>query len=140
MSPMFDISHWFVWKSKAEREQEAEEYAEWAFPYGEQQRENLAALMKAVFPKSEASLNMVKFLSCRELYEKELRRARQRDVAIDGMLNNVKKIRGILKENEMAVFMALVLANAEVDKDVEYPSAQFILTHADELRLLRNEG
>jgi len=129
----------FVWKNKAEREEEQAVYGEWAFPYGPQQKESIEDLLRALFPKGDVVYNLIKYLTCRELYEKELKTAKNQDAAADRMINHVRKFRNVLKESEMPVYLAIVLADAAIDENLEYPSANVIRAYEAELRLLRNK-
>ena len=135
--PIFDISNWFAWKTKAEREQEAEDYAEWAFPFGEGQQDMIKSLLATLVAENDASLAMVQFLSCRELYEKALKDTKRREAAIEMMMSRTKKYKLIIKEKDMGMYLSLVLANASVDETLEYPSPEQIRAYADELNLLR---
>ncbi|MCL1849631.1 MAG: hypothetical protein FWF83_08205 [Clostridiales bacterium] len=137
--PILDISSWFIWKTKEERQRETEEYTEWAFPYGERQRENLTALLASLFPPKDRVFAMVQYLTCRELYEKELKATKDKDDAIDRMINTVKKHKRIIRPEDMVLLMALVLTDEQIDERVQYPSAETIRERAIELNLLRKD-
>ncbi|MCL2227943.1 MAG: hypothetical protein FWB97_10045 [Oscillospiraceae bacterium] len=130
----------FQWKRKAEMEREQVEYEKWAFPYGEKQRENLQALLFAVFPKRDVPSTLIPFLTCRELYETALKHTgRASDEIIDMLINKQRKYKSIIKKKDMTTLIALVLADAAVDERAEYPSAEVIHHRAEELEKLRRE-
>ena len=120
------VSSWFQWKSKAVREKEQAKYEAWAFPHGKNQRKNLEKLMQELCPKEQLPFLLVGFLSCKELYEKlldDLDSSESVENTADIFINSEKKYKHIIKEGEMARYVALVLADAEIDERCEYPSA-----------------
>ena len=123
----------FSWKSKATQEKEQIEYEKWAFPYGDKQREKLQALLLAVFPKDTVPTTLVPFLTCKELYDRALEKAEVRDLAIDIMINKQKSYKRIIKKKDMPTFLALVLADADIDENCEYPQADSIHERAREI-------
>ena len=127
----------FTWKSRATQEREQEEYALWAFPHGQKQRDNLEKLLLEVYPKETVPTTLIPFLTCKELYESVLKKAGSRDLAVETLINNVKKYKQIIKKKNMTTYIALVLADADIDELCEYPSADDIRSRAlafDELR------
>jgi len=130
----------FTWKSRSTQEKEQEEYARWAFPYGEKQREKLQALLLSVYPKESVPTTLIPFLTCKELYEGILRKSTSRDEAVDVLINKQKKYKRILKKKDMPTYIALVLADAGIDEQCEYPDADAIRARAQELERLRVEN
>ena len=129
------LANLFKRKTKAEIEREDREYARWAFPYGEHQRSNLMALLTELYPGKGkgATLGLVAFLTCRELYEDALKNTGERDAAIDNMLNTVRKYKSVIKVKEMPLCLAIVLANEKVGNDAVYPDAASVKALAEEL-------
>ena len=130
----------FTWKSKATQEKEQEEYARWAFPYGEKQRENMQNLLLSLYPKESIPTTLIPFLTCKELYEGVLKKSASRDEALDVLINKQKKYKRIIKKKDMTMYIALVLADADIDERCEYPAADVIRTRAQELDALRIEN
>jgi len=128
----------FSWKSKAAKKKEQAAYEKWAFPYGQAQQDNLQALLLAVFPKESIPTTLIPFLTCKELFEMALEN-RTTDMAIDTLINSQKKYKRIIKQKDMPTYIALVLADAAVDETANYPSAEEIHAHAEELEKLRRE-
>jgi len=133
-----DIS-WFSFKSRATAAKEQAEYAKWAFPFGQEQRDNLEKLLKEIFPKEPLPSLLIPFLTCKELYEGILEKAGSTDAAIDVMINKQKSYKQILKKKTMTIYLALVLADAGVDEQCLYPSADDILKKAGELEANRKK-
>jgi len=123
----------FQFKSRKQIEKEEQEYALWAFPYGDIQRERLCALIRELYPKASVPLHLASFLTCKELYEGVLKDTGSSEEAIDKMINTIKKYGELIRKNEMPMFLALVLADAEVDENNEYPPAEAIRIKTQEL-------
>jgi len=123
----------FSWKSMAAQEKEQEEYALWAFPRGQTQRDNLEKLLKELFPKDNTAMALVSFLTCKELYEGALGKGGSRDDAIGTVKREQKKYRHILKTKDMAMYIALVMADADIDERCEYPAVGELRERAQEL-------
>jgi len=114
----------FQMKSKKQREKEEKAYANWAFPHGDLQRERLAELLAELIIKGPVEINMASFLTCKELYENTLEDSESQDAAIEKIINVLRSYGQLIKSEEMPIFLALVLADAEIDENCEYPSAQ----------------
>ena len=119
-------------KSKAQIAEENAKYEAWAFPYGAIQRERLEALLKALHPKEkQIGTILVPFLTCKELYEGDMKEFGDTARAIDYMLNIRKKFKFLLPAKTMPLMLALVVADAQLDPlVVEYPTADEILAMA----------
>ena len=129
----------FTWKSKSTQEREQEEYDKWAFPYGEKQRDKLQELLLSVYPKESIPTTLIPFLTCKELFEGIRKKSASREEAIDVLINKQKKYKQILKKKDMTTYIALVLADADVDERCEYPAADEIRERARELESFRRE-
>lgn len=115
-----------TWKSKAQQKKEAEEYAKWAFPYGEAQREKLLALLFEVFPKESEPTVLVPFLTCKELFEGALTKTGNEDSAIEVLVTDVKKYKRIIPKKNMPMYIAFVLADRSAGAELDYPSADWV--------------
>jgi len=124
----------FQWKSKEQREKEARVYADWAFPHGEKQKENLGALIHELIPKASLPLCMASYLTCKELYERTLESSETRENAVDKMLNAIGNYHQLIKSDEMPLYLALVLADADLDEECEYPSTEEMRIRIKELK------
>ena len=127
----------FQFKSKKQIEKEAKEYALWAFPYGDLQKEKLSALVKELSPKTPVQLSLASFLTCKELYENALENSESRDDAVNNMINVIRSYSQLIKTDEMPLYLALVLADADVDDSCEYPSAEEMRVRIKKLEDMR---
>jgi len=123
----------FSFKSKAAQEKEQEEYALWAFPHGQSQRDNLEKLLKELFPKDNTAMALISFLTCKELYGTALKSNESSDEAIDTVISEQRKYKHVLKRKEVAMYIALAIADADIDEQCEYPAADEIRTHAEDI-------
>lgn len=130
----------FTWKSKSTQQKEQETYERWAFPYGQKQRDALQKLLLDVYPKESIPTTLIPFLTCKELYEGILIKAGSRDEAVDLMINKQKKYKQIIKKKTMSTYLALVLADADIDDRCEYPPADEIKARANELDGIRRDN
>jgi len=128
----------FSWKSRATQEKEQEEYAIWAFPYGQSQRDNLEALLQAIYPGGSIAISLIQFLTCKELYEGEIKKTGPGDKALNALINIQKDYKHIIKKKDMTTYIALVLADADIDERCQYPTADEIRARARELESARN--
>ena len=127
----------FTWQSAADRKREQAAYEKWAFPYGEKQRDNLKSLLETVFKKNDGFI-LFNFLMCKEMYDDALEDNESRDLAISALINKRKNNRlqiiKQLKPKEWLLYIALVLADKNVDESCEYPTAEQIIAKAQELQ------
>ena len=131
---------WLSFKSRATVKKEQEEYAKWAFPNGQEQRENLEKLLKDIYPKEPIPSLLIPYLTCKELYEGILEKAGSVDVAVDVMINKQKNYKQIIKKKTMTTYLALVLADAAIGESCQYPSSEQILAKVEELDSRRKKG
>ena len=123
----------FQFKSREQREKEEHEYAVWAFPYGDLQRENLTALIRELKPKESVPIFLTSFLTCKEIYESTLQKSESRESTIEKMLNEIKRYNQLIRPKEMPMYLALVLVDKDIDERCEYPSIDVIKAKIQEL-------
>ena len=85
----------FQFKSKAQREKEEKEYASWAFPYGDLQRENLTALISELKPKEPSQMLLFSYLTCKEIHKNASEDSESREETIAKMMNIITKSIGM---------------------------------------------
>ena len=127
----------FNFKSKQQREKEEREYAAWAFPYGDLQREKLAELMRELKPREQPQMMMFSFLTCKELYKNQFEESKSREDAIGRFLGAAKNYKQLIRKDDLCMYLALVLSDAEIDEKCGYPGADEIRARASELEELR---
>lgn len=140
------IADWFTFKSKEAREQDAQRYDAWAFPYGRAQREKLCQIIGQLLPEENVQSGMGVFLLGREGYLGSVKEDAQK-VAQKGeeqrILRSVYKMQPLLptkkKRALLSRYMALILADAQIDEKLEYPTVEQLRKNALELEpALRN--
>jgi hypothetical protein len=123
----------FQFKNREQREKEELEYAIWAFPYGDLQRENLTALIRELKPKESIPIFLTSFLTCKEIYENTLQKSESRENTIEKMLNEIKRYNQLIRPKEMPMYLALVLADKDIDERCKYPPIDTIKAKIKEL-------
>ena len=134
------IADWFSFKSKEEREREARQYAQWAFPYGEPQREKLSEIIRQLLPEEDVKAGLAVFLMGREGYRGSVKEDAQ-EVAQKGeekrILRSVYRMQPMLptkkKKALLSRYMALIIADCQVGEDLDYPTVEQLRKMAQEL-------
>ena len=121
--------NFFLWKTKEQVKTEEEDYAKWAFPYGQAQREKLVKLMLEIFPKESEATTLIPYLTCKELYLKACKSPDLSDYAI-AKLMEMRKYKRLIRKQDMPYYVALVVADSRVDENLEYPTAEEIRSMA----------
>jgi len=129
----------FQFKSKAQREKEEKEYASWAFPYGDLQRENLTALISELKPKEPSQMLLFSYLTCKEIHKNASEDSESREETIAKMMSIIKRYKQLIKKSDVNMYLAIVLADAEIDERCEYPSADEIRASIQELDEFANK-
>jgi len=127
----------FQFKSKKQMEKEERQYALWAFPYGDLQREKLTSLVKELDPKASIQITLASYLTCKELFEDVLENTESQDAATEKMLKSIRSYGQLIKAKEMPFYLALVLADSQIDETCKYPSKDEIQTKIEELESIR---
>jgi hypothetical protein len=129
----------FQWKNKKQQEKEQQEYAQWAFPYGELQRANLTQLMRELKPKDAPEMLLVSFLTCKELYEDMLAGTQSSEDAVRNLLRSAGGYSQLIRKADTLMYIAVVLADAGIDEACVYPSADDIRSQIRELEELKKK-
>ena len=124
-------------KSQAEIKKQQDEYNIWAFPYGQQQRTAIEARLKELLPKESPQFLMFGYLTCREFYEKYMEQSDTGEFDIVKFSEMLRKRRNVINRKHVHVYIALVLADKNINENCEYPPANEIMAHAE--RILRKE-
>jgi len=80
---------------------------------------------------------MASFLTCKELYEREHEGSESREKTIDRMINSIGSYNQLIKSDEMPMYLALVLADTDIDEECVYPSADEIRVRIRDLNELK---
>ena len=136
---MGGIADWFSFKSAKQRERERKQFAKWAFPYGDAQRDKVFELVKELLPKEDPKAAAAVFLMGREAYRgsfkddaEDLAGRTEKDklAALDSILRT--QLFGRYKKF-IPYYKALVLADSRVDETLNYPSVEELRRMAEAL-------
>ena len=70
---MGSIADWFTFKSAKQRARDERNFARWAFPYGEAQKEKIIQLIRELMPKEDPKAALSVFLMGRQAYRGSFR-------------------------------------------------------------------
>ena len=136
---MGSIADWFMFKSAKQRARDERNFARWAFPYGEAQKEKITQLIRELMPKEDPKAALSVFLMGRQAYRGSFRddpedlaeRTKQDQMdALDAVLAN--QLFGRYKKF-IPYYKVLVLADLEVDENLNYPSAEELRRRVEEM-------
>ena len=136
---MGSLADMFTFKTKKQRERDAKNFNRWAFHYGEAQREKVVAIIKELLPKEDPKAALAVYLMGREAYRGSFkddaeeiaeRTEAQRLRALDYQLST--QLFGRYKKFK-PYYKAMVLADAKVDENLNYPSVEELRRMAEEL-------
>ena len=136
---MGGIADWFSFKSPKQRAKEQKQYDRWAFPYGQEQKEKLLNLVKELLPKEDPKAAVAVFLMGRQAYRGSFKDDAE-DLAERTEADKLASLDYILKtqlfgryKKFIPYYKVLVLADAEVDETLNYPSVEELRRRAEEL-------
>ena len=128
---------WLQWKSKSTRERDEQEYAQWAFPFGDAQKEKIALCLKELFPKEDPSVSLVCFLTAKEIISRVYQIYNidaHRTFALQSINKDLKRYKRLFRPKETnVIYCALALADLDITHELNYPSADELRVTADEL-------
>ena len=136
---MGSIAEWFTFKSAKQRAREEKQFARWAFPYGEAQKEKVLELIRQLLPKEDPKAAMAVFLMGREALRGSFKddpedlaeRTEQNKMnALDATL--ATQLFGRYKKF-IPYYKALILADLEVDETLNYPSVEELRHRAEKM-------
>ena len=136
---MGSLADMFTFKTRKQRERDAQKFNRWAFPYGEPQREKLIAIIKELLPKEEPKAALAVYLMGREAYRGSFKDDAE-DLAERTEERKLRAMDYLLKEQLFGrykkfipYYKALILADAQVDETLNYPSVEELRRQAEEL-------
>ena len=133
------FSEWFTFKSAKQKAREAKMFAQWAFPYGDAQKEKISQLIRELMPKEDPRSGLAVFLMGRQAYRgsflddpEDLAERTEDDkmTALDKVLE--QQLFGKYRKF-FPYYKVLVLADLEVDETLNYPSVEELRRRAEEL-------
>ena len=136
---MGSIADWFTFKSAKQRARDERNFARWAFPYGDVQKERIVQLIRELMPKEDPKAALSVFLMGRQAYRGSFRddpedlaerTAADQMAALDAIL--ASQLFGRYKKF-IPYYKVLVLADLDVDERLEYPTAEELRSRAENL-------
>lgn len=134
-----DIADWLGIKSREQEEREFQAFSENSFPYGQPQRDKVEELLSQLFPKEKKQFTMMLFLLGKQYYHGYGLRNEQDYAGFtqEERLNLAAKslnrqLFGKHKKS-LTTYLALIAADAQVEENLLYPTAQEILEQAQAL-------
>ena len=136
---MGSIADWFTFKTAKQRAREEKQFARWAFPYGDAQKERILQIIMELLPKEDPKAALSVFLMGREAYRGSFRDDPE-DLAERTQENQMKALDQILTnqlfgryKKFIPYYKALILADLDVDETLNYPSVEELRRRAEEL-------
>ena len=136
---MAGIADWFTFKSAKQRAREEKQFARWAFPYGDAQKEKVLELIRQLLPKEDPKAALAVFLMGREALRgsfkddpEDLAERTEEDkmAALDLILE--RQLFGQYRKF-LPYYKALILADLDVDETLNYPSVEELRRRAEEM-------
>ncbi len=133
------VMDWFVIKSREERAADERRYKRFAFPYGEAQRKEIERLISGLMPSEPSDTAMAVYLMGREGYlgsykmDEEDRAARSEEEKRAGCIRILKRQLQGRHKKLLPYYMALILADADIDEELRYPDEEELRKRAEEL-------
>ena len=131
-----DIADWLGIKSREQEEREFRAFSENSFPYGQPQRDKVEELLSQLFPKEKKQFTMMLFLLGKQHYHGYGLRNEQdyQGLTQEERLNiAAKRLNRQLTgkhRKSLTTYLALIAADAQVDENLLYPTAQEIQEQA----------
>lgn len=128
---------WLQWKSKKTQTRDEEEYAEWAFPHGDEQKEKIFEILSEIMPGELREVSMVCFLTVKEIvcrYNKIYNMPEHRDYALERMNKDFKRYRRLFRNQEhIKMCCALSFIDIDITGELLYPPVEEIKRFGEEI-------
>ena len=133
---MSQFSEWFGMKSAKQKAEEARLYERWAFPYGLPQRQKLEVILKELIPEEDSKIAMMLFLQGKQAYTGEdplegkgPRHCSEKTRIAYAIRAMEENLRGKMRPR-IARFLALIIADQQIDETLDYPTEEQLLALA----------
>lgn len=131
-----DIADWLGIKSREQEEREFQAFSENSFPYGQPQRDKVEELLSQLFPKEKKQFTMMLFLLGKQYYhgyglrnEQDYQGYTQEERLSIAAKSLNRQLTGKHRKS-LTTYLALIAADAQVDENLLYPTAQEIQEQA----------
>jgi len=136
---MSSIMEWLGLKTPQQRALEAKRYDRWAFPYGVAQKEKIRALLAELLPEEKPDMAMLVYLQGKQGYtggnaaeDKPPRECSFEKRVYYAQWAMETTLRGKLRKR-MPRYLALIVADQQVDESLQYPTVEELRASAEEL-------
>ena len=136
---MSSVMEWLGFKTAKQRALEAKRYDKWAFPYGQEQKEKVTQLLSQLLPEEKSQMALLVFLQGKQGYTggnaaegKPPRECSEEKRVYYAQWAMETTLRGKLRKR-MPRYLALIMADQQVDATLQYPSVEQLLQMAEEL-------
>lgn len=127
-----DIADWLGIKSREQEEREFQAFSENSFPYGQPQRDKVEELLSQLFPREKKQFTMMLFLLGKQYYhgyglrnEQDYQGYTQEERLNIAAKSLNRQLTGKHRKS-LTTYLALIAADAQVDENLLYPTAQEI--------------
>ena len=127
-----DIADWLGIKSREQEEREFQAFSENSFPYGQPQRDKVEEILSQLFPKEKKQFTMMLFLLGKQYYhgyglrnEQDYQGYTQEERLNIAAKSLNRQLTGKHRKS-LTTYLALIAADAQVDENLLYPTAQEI--------------
>lgn len=131
-----DIADWLGIKSREQEEREFQAFSENSFPYGQPQRDKVEELLSQLFPREKKQFAMMLFLLGKQYYhgyglrnEQDYQGYTQEERLNIAAKSLNRQLTGKHRKS-LTTYLALIAADAQVDENLLYPTAQEIQEQA----------
>ena len=131
-----DIADWLGIKSREQEEREFQAFSENSFPYGQPQRDKVEELLSQLFPREKQQFTMMLFLLGKQYYhgyglrnEQDYQGYTQEERLNIAAKSLNRQLTGKHRKS-LTTYLALIAADAQVDENLLYPTAQEIQEQA----------
>ncbi len=122
------IEHWFNFRNKKQIEEDAKAFSNSIFPYGEAQKEKTISLLKEMMAYKDEEMMVYNYLVLKQLVMKK-----GEDPDLIKLAK--KNVRNTLRNSDdVYLYLALALADKQIDEKLDYPSKEELQNKANELK------
>lgn len=126
-----------MFRGRSHRAQEQQEYARWAFPYGQAQKKLIQELLEKLFPVFDESMRLFYYLTAKEVmgdHKAQYLSPESREEAIRGIIKELKR-GGFqpVKNADRAAYCALAQLEWDLTPELIYPDPEQVRSLAAEI-------
>ncbi len=129
---------WLSFKTREQKQADLDEYTQWAFKFGQQQKKKVEEILGRLFPKEMPSMAMMTYLLGRDAYYGRYTKKKSSDRnPLRDMYDVLSKKRYQVPHKDIPLYMALIIADERVSDTLDYPPDDVL--HVIAARLMKQE-